>query len=433
MEVTSSFKKKAGQLRLVAAQINLSVVKDGLSLEKALDGISTFSKRDAALLKALSYGAIRWHHRIQWQANRLLDRPLKNNDELISALIRVGLYQLQWMRIPDHAAVAETVSAAGLLGKPKFKGLVNAVLRRFLREQKILMSAMNKNEGAATSHSSWMRDRLKADWPDQWLDIVKVNNDPPPMWLRVNNKFSSRDDYLGRLEKSGIKAKAFDDLPNALLLKEPQPMSTLPCYYEGEVSVQDAGAQLACGFLNLEPGLKVLDACAAPGGKSAHILETCPEIGKLVALDQDKRRLTVMAEEFQRLDLSGNLIHSDAAMVSKWWDGVPFDRILVDAPCSALGIIRRHPDIKVLRRSADIGKFVAIQRRLLKALWPILAPGGRLVYSTCTIVKEENQYQKAWFLEKISMEKYQASSFRQILPGEGNMDGFYYAWVDKQH
>lgn len=419
----------------MASRINARVVRDGRSLENALQQAGAPSARDAPLLRALCYGTLRWHHRLEWQAGELLTRPLKRSDAELAALIRVGLYQLQWLRIPDHAAVSATVAAADTLGKARAKGLVNAVLRRFLREGGELSRRMQDVEEAVTSHPPWMLERVKEDWPSDWREIVHANNEPPPMWLRVNARRTTTRDYLSRLGSAGIVAKAVDGAPgSAVLLAEPQAMGTLPGFADGALSVQDAAAQLAPGFLGLEPGLRVLDACAAPGGKSAHVLESCPEIGELVAVDRDSDRLTVMATEFERLGLTGTLLQGDAARPGDWWDGRLFDRILLDAPCSALGVIRRHPDIKVLRRPGDITRAVDHQRTLLDSLWPLLAPGGRLLYATCTIVKEENQRQIRRFVTGVPAVRQEASdarTTRQILPGEANMDGFYYAWVDK--
>ena len=254
------------------------------------------------------------------------------------------------------------------------------------------------------------------------------------MWLRVNARRATTDQYLAKLGEAGIAAQATGEPPSAVLLDQPQAMSTLPGYADGEVSVQDAAAQLAAGLLDLKPAIRVLDACAAPGGKSAHILESCPGIGELVAIDRDPDRLGVVAAEFDRLGVTGTLMHADAAVPAGWWDGRLFDRILVDAPCSALGVIRRHPDIKVLRRAEDIRRAATHQQALLRALWPLLAPGGRLLYSTCTISKEENQHQIQRFREEtpaVSRPVSTAGTTRQILPGEANMDGFYYAWVEK--
>ncbi len=420
--------------RALASRINASVVREGLSLETVLRQSEMSSPRDSSLVRALCFGALRWHHRLQWQASQLLTKPLKRRDAELAALIRVGLYQLQWLRIPDHAAVAASVGAAECLGRASAKGLVNAVLRRFLREGEELTRRMAGVSEAVTSHPGWMLERLKTEWPAKWRQIIASNNKPPPMWLRVNARRTTTSQYLAALSEAGIAGQCAEEPASAVLLAEPQAMSTLPGFADGHVSVQDAGAQLAAGLLNLKPSMRILDACAAPGGKSAHILESCPEINELVAVDRDADRLAVVDAEFQRLGLTGTLIHGDAAAPAEWWDERPFDRILVDAPCSALGVIRRHPDIKVLRRAEDIGRAAKTQRALLRGLWPLLAPGGRLLYSTCTTSRDENQKQIELFIEEapaIHRPVATIGSSRQILPGEANMDGFFYAWVEK--
>lgn len=437
-EGVSGVSSAGADTRALAARINAKVVRRGVSLEVALGESAGDAPQDASLLRALCYGSLRWHHRLQWQADQLLSRPLNRRDADLGALIRIGLYQLQWLRIPDHAAVAATVAAAPMLGKARAKGLVNAVLRRFQREHEQLTQRMGDHPEAASSHPVWLLDRLRQEWPARWQDIVAVNNSQPPMWLRINLRRVSRSQYLDRLAAAGVAVEPAiepaDGPASAVLLSEPQAMRTLPGFEDGLVSVQDGAAQLAVGFLNLEPGQRVLDACAAPGGKSAHVLETCPDIGELVAVDKDPERLEAVAGTFQRLGLAGTLIAGDAVDPGAWWDGAHFDRILLDAPCSALGVIRRHPDIKVLRRPDDVRRSAERQQALLKTLWPLLAPGGRLVYATCTILKEENQDQIQAFLQETptaAPSETGAGVQRQILPGEANMDGFYYACLDK--
>ncbi len=355
-------------------------------------------------------------------------------DPRLAALLRIGLYQLQWLRIPDHAAVAATVNAAQVLGNPRAKGFVNAVLRRYLREPEKLAARLGDVREAVTSHPDWMVDRLGTDWPHDWQHVVEENNRPPPMWLRVNARRTTRAAYLDMLDAEGIAAKPSQAISSAVLLMQPRPKDTLPGFADGLVSVHDAGAQLAAQWLAPEPGQRVLDACAAPGGKCAHLLESCPDPGEVVALDREQHRLNVAAVELQRLGLQATLVCGDAASPGDWWDGRLFDRILLDAPCSALGVIRRHPDIKVLRRPADIAQAAAKQRMLLEALWPLLTPGGRLLYATCTVVHEENRDQIGNFLAATPTARSaeaESPPSRQILPGETNMDGFYYACMRK--
>lgn len=425
---------RGGHVRALAARVNARVVSSGQSLDRALAATPLDDPRDAALLRAISYGVLRWHDRIQWQVEQLLSRPLSRRDVELAGLLRVGLFQLQWLRIPEHAAVAATVAAATMIGLERAKGLVNAILRRFLRERDELEGRMQTNSEALVSHPRWLIDLLEADWPEQAEAILAANNAPPPMWLRVNHLRLSTPEYLQRLEAAGIEAVAAAAPTSAIMLAEPQPAATLPGYADGDVSVQDAGAQLAAGLLDPRPGQRVLDACAAPGGKTAHLLETCPELGTLIALDRDRERLGTLESGIARLRLEATIVHGDAAQPSQWWDGEPFDRILLDAPCSALGVIRRHPDIKRLRRPEDIPAMVSRQAGLLAALWPLLAPGGKLLYVTCTVVRRENQAQIEDFLDATADATPDAPGTgtpRQICPGEANMDGFYYACIHK--
>ena len=410
-------------------------VAGGASLDDALGTLPPLADRDAALVRALAFGACRWHHRLEWQASGLLDRPLAPGNAALPALIRVGLLQLQAMRVPDHAAVSATVDAAGLIGAARAKGLVNAVLRRFLRERERLDAAMAGHPVARYSHPEWLIELIRRDWPGDWQAILDANNAAPPMWIRVNLARTTRDAYRGRLEAAGIAAGADApaETPAAILIAEPLPMAALPGYTDGDVSVQDAGAQLAAELLDLAPGQRVLDSCAAPGGKAAHALERCAGLGELWAVERDSVRLAGIGRMLERLHLSAKLIHGDATRTAEWWDGEPFDRVLLDAPCSALGVIRRHPDIKLLRTRADVERAAMLQSRLLDALWPLLRPGGRLLYVTCTILRRENDEQVERFLAAMPDALLAAGRPPfQIRPGEANRDGFYYACIEKQ-
>jgi 16S rRNA (cytosine967-C5)-methyltransferase len=421
------------QVRAAAAEVGARVVRDRVSLEDALAALPALPERDAALIKALAFGLCRWHHRLQWQASQLLSRPLSRRDVVLAALLRVGLLQLQTMRVPDHAAVSATVDAAALVGAARAKGLVNAVLRRFLRERSRLDGVMASVPAALHSHPEWIIEALRSDWPDDWQSMLAANNSPPPMWLRVNTRRVSREEYLRRLTAAGIDAQVPSDGSAAVLLAEPRPMSQLPGYDSGDVSVQDAAAQLAAELLDLAAGLRVLDACAAPGGKAAHMLELCPELGELWALDRDAARLDTVRKTLRRLGLDAKLVHADATQTREWWDGKPFDRILIDAPCSALGVVRRHPDIKLLRSPADVERVATLQADLLTALWPLLGDGGRIVYATCTVLHRENRDQVRRFLDTTpGAELAPSRPPLQIKPGEANRDGFYYACIDKQ-
>jgi len=421
-------------VRALAAKVNAAVVRDGMSLEKALDRVSLSDVRDFSLLRSISYGALRWHHRLQWQVEQLLARPIKARDAKLAALLRIGLFQLQWLRVPDHAAVSATVAAAQQIGAGRAKGLVNAVLRRFLREREALDQRLLEDEEAQTSHPAWLVECLKSEQPQGWAKVLQANNRLPPMWLRINRLRTSRADYLHALSVAGIAVEPDSPTESAILLQEAQAMKTLPGYAEGLVSVQDAAAQLAPSYLDLKPGQRVLDACAAPGGKSAHILETCPDLVELVVLDQDAARLSAVQDSFFRLGHRATVIEGDAADPAAWWNGQPFERILLDAPCSALGVVRRHPDIKLLRRQDDIERICAAQNRFLTALWPLLAPGGLLLYVTCTLLNVETTGQISAFLAKTpdaELANVPTGGSRQIWTGEANMDGFYYACLRK--
>ncbi len=371
---------------------------------------------------------------MQWQVAELLSRPLKPRDAELAALLRLGLFQLQWLRVPDHAAVSATVAAASLVGAGRAKGLVNAVLRRFLRERDEIADRMAEVPSALYSHPDWLLECLSVEWPNDWQAIVDASNELPPMWLRVNTRKVSRADYLATLAALKIDADAVGD-DSAIELAEPRPAASLPGYADGLVAVQDGAAQLAASYLDLRPGQRVLDACAAPGGKSAHILECCPDIEALTVLDRDAERLVTLEATLDRLGHDAIVTAGDAREPGAWWDGQPYDRILLDAPCSALGVIRRHPDIKVLRRPEDLEASVVSQGRLLRSLWPLLARGGRLLYAVCTLTAAETAGQVAKFLEKTPdavLTGPAAGRGRQILPGEANRDGFYYACVDKK-
>lgn len=425
------------------AAIILRDVTEGASLSDALSRhvMKWKDARDEALLQALCYGVCRWYFRLNTVLEKLLDNPIKSRDQDIYCLLLVGLYQLSDMRVPAHAAVAETVNAVNALKKTWAKGLVNAVLRNYLREADAINQEIEKDERAIYSHPRWMIDRTKEDWPDDWQSILIANNQHPPFSLRVNLKKISREQYLEKLTANGMTASVIHETEAGITLTEPSDVSKLPGFLAGEVSVQDGGAQLAAELLDVKPGQRVLDACAAPGGKTAHILEREPGLQQMVALDSDAKRLERVKESLTRLALSADrVLAADAGEIDAWWDGVPFDRILLDVPCSASGVIRRHPDIKGLRRADDIPVLAARQARLLSALWKVLKPDGLLVYVTCSVYALENVQVVAAFLAahpEAREEKIRATIGkecavgRQILPGMHGMDGFYFACLRK--
>ena len=427
-------------LRLVAAKIICQVIKEGRSLTVALD--STLSKlpasKDRALIQAICYGTLRYYHHLNFILNQLLHKPLKDED--VKALALIGLYQLKFMRVKAHAAVSETVAAANK--KPWAKGLLNALLRNYQRQQQSLDAQADNDKVASCSHPEWVIDLVTDDWPQYVDEILEENNQPPPMVLRVNQSFCSRELYVQRLHEADISATISTVCSSAIVLQTPVSVEQIPDFMAGSVSVQDTAAQLAAGLLDVKPGHRVLDICAAPGGKTAHILELQPELLKLTAVDIDATRLLRVTENLQRLKLKADCIAGDATLPSQWWDGEQFDRILLDAPCSAMGVIRRHPDIKLLRREVDIGKLQHLQKSILDATWPLLKPGGILLYVTCSILKQENEHQMSTFLSRTcDASEIQINSTwgieqqygRQILTGENGMDGFYYACLKKSN
>jgi 16S rRNA (cytosine967-C5)-methyltransferase len=425
---------KGAALRALAARLNAEVVTHGRSLA-ALDLEGTdVAARDLPLLRAMLAESLRWHHRFEWQLGELLDRPLKRGEGVLAALLRIGLTQLQALRIPDHAAVSATVDAAPELGLARARGLVNAVLRRYLRERDSLTDRGEAVPVARFSHPEWLIAAVSIDWPDDFEAILAANNAPPPLWLRVNRRKVSRTNYLGLLEQAEIEAVIHADCDDAVLIAEPRPVDELPGFREGLVSVQDASAQRAVDLLGLSPGQRVLDACAAPGGKAAHMLERVPDLGELVALDRDAGRLRQVRENLERLGLNATLVAGDACEPDSWFDGPQFDRVLIDAPCSATGVIRRHPDIKLLRRPDDIRELATIQGRMLDALWPLLKPGGLMVYATCSVLKSENTDVTEAFADRTAdaaLAPFGADRHYQLKPGQSNADGFYYACLGK--
>ncbi len=367
----------------------LCVLQDGHSLTTALESAlqSVESAKDRAFVQALCYGVCRTYHRLDFILNELLEKPLK--DQAVKALALVGLYQLKYMRVKPHAAVSETVLAASK--KPWAKALINALLRGYLREQESLEQKADNLKEAAVSHPYWLIKQIEQDWPEQAQQILLENNQQPPMALRVNLARINRDHYLQLLSDQGIVAVPVSLCPSAVILNKPVTVDLLPGFAEGLVSVQDTAAQLAAGLLGVQSGHRVLDVCAAPGGKAAHILESRPQLKELVAVDVDASRMQRVSDNLQRLKLPATLIVGDAAKPKEWWDGQLFDRILLDAPCSALGVIRRHPDIKLLRRTEDIQQLQSLQKDILHAVWPLLTPGGIMLYATCSVLKQENE------------------------------------------
>lgn len=426
--------------RGLAAGVIVKVIQEGQLLTSALEKVlpAVESPQDRSFIQALCYGVCRYYHRLEFILNLLADKPIKSFE--VKALILTGLYQLAYMRVKPHAAVSETVRAAKNITWAK--GLINAVLRNYLRNKDSLDQSVATSISAAYSHPDWLIRELQADWPQHAENIMIENNRQPPLTLRVNLKKTSREGYRTLLAEHGFQARLFDLNDSGIYLDTPVGIELLPKFSEGWVSVQDGAAQLAAELLNVRPGQRVLDVCVAPGGKAAHILEKQPEVAELVAVDIDGSRMQRVRDNLKRLGLSAILIRADATKPELWWDGRHFDRILVDAPCSATGVIRRHPDIKILRHSEDITKIAAQQKAILSAVWPLLASQGILLYATCSVLKQENEGQIENFLEGHADAKelpVDANGWglagkcgRQIFPGESGMDGFYYARLIKQ-
>jgi len=428
-------------LRKVAATVLSKVVKDGQSLTVALDSVleSVPEAKDRAFIQALCYGVVRCYHRLDFILQQLLSKPLRNKDTDIKMLLLIGIYQLQYMRVKTHAAVSETVSAAKK--KSWAKSLINAVLRQYMREQEQLEKQADGNKLVASSHPEWLVNKITKDWPEQVQNLLLENNKQPPMAIRVNLSQSNQQAYLKLLEENSISANAVPFCSSAIILESPVAVEKLPGFTEGMVSVQDTAAQLAAELLDVKAGQSVLDLCAAPGGKTAAILERQVESISMTAVDIDEGRLKRVKENLQRLKLTANVIAGDAAKPSEWVQDQKFDRILLDVPCSALGVIRRHPDIKILRRESDIEELQTIQQQILQAAWELLLPGGILLYATCSILKQENEQQIETFLntqsnaEEIILDGdwgEKRSFGRQVLTGNQNMDGFYYAKLVKK-
>lgn len=427
-------------VRVEAARALARIVFDGVSLRAALAAANPriADARDRSLLAASLFESSRWWLRFDAAVALLIEKPLPPKAREVRALLVVGLAQLATLGLADYAVVASCVDAARALGQPQYAGLVNALLRRWMRERAELEAKLDADAVGASAHPRWLIEAIRRDWPQQADAILAANNREAPLTLRVNRRRSTREELLERLRVAQIEASAHDDLPDAIVLAASTDVTRLPGYAEGAFSVQDGAAQRVADLLELADGQRVLDACAAPGGKAAHALERANV--DLLALDSDESRLARVGENLARLGMHAELRCGDATLASAWWDGRTFDRILLDAPCSATGIVRRQPDIKLHRRGADIAPLAALQGRLLSALWPLLAPNGRLVYATCSLLRAENEAVLAQFLgacddaRALSLPQrygHAAGVGRQHLPGEGGMDGFYYAVLEK--
>ena len=420
--------------RLMAARALVALFDDSDSTHPDDIPETALSDRDRAFSRNLYFGTLRWRTGLEWLAGELLNKPLRARDRDIHFLILIGLLQLWKEQTPAHAAIHETVAATRQTGKAWAGGLVNAVLRNFQRQESKLLRDL-ENHTARFSHPDWLLEKLQADWPDRWSAIIEANNERAPMWLRCNQQLTQPEDYLASLRSAGLEGTLSPIAPEAIQVSSPSPVDQLPGFSEGLVSIQDLAPQLAVSHLAAEPGHRVLDACAAPGGKTCHILERTPGVA-LTALDRSPNRIQLIKDNLSRLRLDCTVIEADARQADQWWDGKTFNRILLDAPCSATGIIRRHPEIKWLRTPEHVMAAVRTQGELLNALWPLLEPGGILVYATCSVLKCENVQQIEQFLcrspdaQLLEIPSAYATD-GQIHPGVENMDGFYYARLSK--
>ncbi|HGG61289.1 MAG TPA: 16S rRNA (cytosine(967)-C(5))-methyltransferase RsmB [Gammaproteobacteria bacterium] len=428
------------QPRLAAAKA-LGRIRDGGSLDRELPPLlAEVPPEQQATAQALVYGALRQFELLEAVMGELLRKPLKRKDRIIDNLLFIALFELLDQVSPDYAVVDSAVRLARR--QRSWSGaLVNGCLRRFLREKEALLERARRQPSAAALLPGWLLDAIRRDWPDDWQAIAAASARPAPMTLRVDLSRGSRDDCLARLRQQGLPADAHACVKSAIVLTTPAPVSALPGFAEGLTSVQDAAAQMAATLLAPRPGERVLDACAAPGGKTTHLWEAGERRLRLTALEISERRIAALRETLDRCACDCRLIQADAARPDAWWDGKHYDRILLDAPCSATGVIRRHPDIKRHRRPEDIERTAATQAALLKALWPLLKPGGRLLYATCSVLAAENEARIESFLAEtpdasappLALDAGVARSVGwQIRPGDLDMDGFYFALLQKQ-
>ncbi len=431
-------------IRALAAKCCYGVIDQGRSLSDELPKQQDkLIGKDKGLLQEICYGVLRYLPELENDVRHLMQKPLKGKQRVFHFLLLVGVYQIRYMRIPDHAAVSETVAATSTLKNRHMKALVNAVLRGFLRA----LAADNKSdkvlpEPIKYNHPGWFIKKVQQGYPEQWPEILAANQKKPPMWLRTNQQHHTSEQYQKLLIKANIEIASIESNSQAIELVKPLDVAKLPGFEKGWVSIQDGAAQQAARLLDCQPNDVVLDCCAAPGGKTCHIIEQTPDIASMTAIDIEAARLERVQENLTRLNLTAEVITADAAS-KDWWSGQQFDRILLDAPCSGTGVIRRHPDIKWLRKADDIDKLVLLQQQILANIWSLLKPGGTLLYATCSILPQENSEQIARFIENnqdaqliaITANKLDTANESigwQLLPDAKNMDGFYYAKLLKQ-
>lgn len=433
-------RKNPTRIRLQAT-LTIAALLKGKSLATLLpQAESRLHESEHPLFRQLCYGVARHFFSLSLIRDRLLIKPLNTSEKEIQALLLIGLYQLLYTRIPEYATLSETVDATRPLKKPWAKGLVNAVLRSAQRKRDEISDWTGSREEARYEHPQWLLNRLKTAWPDHWQSLVEAGNQQGPMTLRVNARQTHREDYLKQLAEVGIVAHACPFAAHGIQLEKAVPVQALPGFYDGSVSVQDEAAQLSATLLNTQPGERILDACAAPGGKSCHLLEQTNDL-TLWSLDIDSDRTTRIHENLSRLKLTAHVITGDATQPATWWDKTHFDRILLDAPCSATGVIRRNPDIKLLRQEEDITHLATLQQQIIDQMWSLLKPGGALLYATCSVMPEENSEQIKAFLEQRDDAILEPLSPKyginvgygtQLLPQEKGHDGFFYCLLRKK-
>ncbi len=428
--------------RVVAAKIISKILNNHGSLSTLFGGqdLAALSPADKAFTKELCFGVMRHFFLLENIANQLLKKPLREKDYDIFALLLIGAYQILEMRTADHAAVSETVQATKLLKKKWATGLVNASLRNLLRNTEKMVAKANTDIEAKYNYPQWLLENLQKSWKDDWEDIIAASNQRAPLVLRVNSSQMTTDEYGKLLQQSDIEFQPHPICPDAIVLEKPVAVSLLPEFDDGMVSVQDGAAQLAVDLLEIKPKMKVLDCCAAPGGKTCHILERHPDV-EVIATELEPNRADMIEENMERLGLAAQVITSDATATDDWWDGTKFDRILLDAPCSGTGVIRRHPDIKVLRSPKEIEILNQQQLKLLNSMWQLLADDGILIYATCSVLPQENSMLIKDWLSNTKDAKHipiesnwgrQQTFGKQILPNYNGMDGFFYAKICKQ-
>ncbi len=429
---------KQKNLRADCAWVIYQILEHGKSSRECLERVQRrHNVRDNAWLQEMSLGVMRRLPILQHWLRGLLDRPLKGNKKVVEHLILLGLYQLHYSRVSSHAAVGETVAAASYLGASSLKGLVNAVLRNFQRES--LGDKPIENPIIESGLPKWLFKAIENAYGEDASRVREATNAMAPIWLRVNKQKTSLTAFTAALDNINVAYTTSEEHGDAVILQKREDITALPGFDDGHFAVQDGAAQLAAHYLQAKAGERILDCCAAPGGKTGHIAENTPDVGYLLALDADATRLKRVEENMTRLQHTVDIKQGDATAPDTWWDGELFDRILLDAPCSATGVIRRHPDIRWLRKSSDIDNLAALQRQILDTLWALLKPGGTMLYATCSILPQENTQQIQQFLAQtpdaqlspVTKTETSERPGRQILPGEQQMDGFYYARLVK--